>query len=440
MKKGMEPKTRVIARVFPPLIADRQKKQYTWQITAFTDGYSVSHGYFGGKIQTSDTDISAGKVNRTATEQSIREAESHHKKKIRSGYRQADGIKTLKTTERAKRFVATPAVITETQNEPPETSLPETSEPAGTGSFVNYDLGVTVYYPMLCKIFTDSKQKIVYPCFTQKKIDGVRALARFSEGTVTLQSRNGKFYNLPVIQGILKTFFELNRIPEGWMLDGELHTIDPSKYSFDTISGICRRGLSGTVIGDGAMKSIQYQIYDIAPGSPDLINVPFSQRYELYSRFAVTSENIALVPCNIIQSEDSVLKELDIMIEQGHEGVIIRNAAGVYNFGPARSNDIQKLKRFTDSEYQLAGFKEGKGKNKGMPVLICKVPGSDSKTFKATPDGPAKSRMNMLTYLKGMSPEEISEQMVTVKYQELTPAGIPRFPIAVGTTFRNQYE
>lgn len=419
---------RVIARVFPLLIADRQKKQYTWQITAFTDGYSVSHGYLGGKIQTSDTDILAGKVNRTATEQSIREAESHHTKKIRSGYRPADDIRTTvkKPAKRSKVFVAT------TPQDPPETP--------GTGSFVNYSLGVTVYYPMLCKIFTDSKQKIVYPCFTQKKIDGVRALARLSEGTVTLQSRNGKFYNLPVIQGILKTFFELNRIPDGWMLDGELHTIDPSKYSFDKVSGICRRGLSGTVVGDGEMRSIQYQIYDIAPGSPSLLCVPFAQRYELYSKFAVTSENIALVPCNIIQSEEGVLKELEVMIEQGHEGVIIRNAAGVYNFGPARSNDIQKLKRFTDSEYQLAGFKEGKGKNKGMPVLICKVPGSDDKTFKATPDGPAKSRMNMLTYLKGMSPEEMSEQMVTVKYQELTPAGIPRFPIAVGTTFRNQYE
>lgn len=417
---------RVIAHDFPLLIANRQKKQYTWKITAYTDGYSVSHGYLGGKIQTSDTDISAGKVNRTSAEQSILEAKSKYNQKVTSGY--SPKTETLKT---AKKFSA--KEITESKEQ-------DTSPPPASGSFVNHTHGTTVYYPMLCKIFTDSKQNVVYPCFTQRKIDGVRALARLSEGTVTLQSRNGKFYNLPVIQAILKTFFELNRIPEGWILDGELHTIDPTKYSFDRISGICRRGLkAGAIIGDGEMRNIQYQIYDIAPGSPEQEQVPFSQRYKLYSSFAVTSQNIALVPCSVGISEEDIFRELEVMIEQGHEGVIIRNAAGVYHFGPARSNDIQKLKRFTDSEYQLCGFKEGKGKNKGMPVLICRLPDS-SATFKATPDGPAASRMNMLTYLKGLSDAEVCSQIVTVKYQELTPAGVPRFPIAVGTSFRNQYE
>lgn len=399
----------VIVKEFPALTAHRQKKQYTWKITAYESGYTISHGYAGGKVQSTHTEVLVGKAGRSQSEQSILQAQSEYNKKLDRGY-----------------------------------SPGELASENGGVSFQNASTKRMVYYPMLCKIFADCPGSVVYPCHTQRKIDGVRAVAVYdiTSGTVSLQSRNGKFYNIPFIQQRIAEFFRANKCFDV-VLDGELHTVDPSKYAFDTISGICRRGLKSTESAPDTLpvhnplaEKIQYQMYDLfTPADP---SVPFSVRHFRLSCLTVTSENVLIVPCSIANSESDVMCELDIMLNQGHEGVIIRNSNGPYSFGPARSNDIFKLKRFTDSEFGLVSFEEGKGKNKGMPVLVCVT--ADNKQFKATPDGPVDNRRKMLLYLKSIPTDTLQKHRVTVKYQDLSANGIPRFPIAVGTTFRDQYE
>jgi len=399
-----------VAKDFPLLTAHRQKKHYTWKITAYDNGYTVEHGYLGGKLQSTHTEVLVGKAGRTSSEQSILQAQSEYNKKLDRGYSPENG------------------------------NSANNISPVGNGaSFQNAVDKRTVYYPMLCKIFADCPGSVVYPCHTQRKIDGVRALAVYNAGTgtVSLQSRNGKFYNIPFIQQRISDFFKANNCLDV-ILDGELHTVDPSKYAFDTISGICRRGLktTGVSTADPLTEKIQYQVYDLFSASRP--QDPFVARHSKLLSFTVTSENVCIIPCNIANTETDVLRELDVMLAQGHEGVIIRNSNGIYSFGPARSSDIFKLKRFTDTEFNLVSFEEGKGKNKGMPVLVCVT--ADGKEFKATPDGPAENRKRMLLYLQSIPQSVMQAHRVTVKYQDLSANGIPRFPIAVGTTFRDQYE
>ena len=84
-----------------------------------------------------------------------------------------------------------------------------------------------------------------------------------------------------------------------------------------------------------------------------------------------------------------------------------------------------KLKSFKDDEFEIVGFKEGKGNDKNTIIFTCKIKNS-SKTFEVRPRGTRDERTKMFD--NGNS--YIGKKM-TVKYFELTDEGIPRFPVGV---------
>jgi len=122
---------------------------------------------------------------------------------------------------------------------------------------------------------------------------------------------------------------------------------------------------------------------------------------------------------------EEVWNQLDEWIDQGYEGLIYRNPNGIYKHGRS-GRDLLKLKKFHDAEYQIVGAIEGKGKDKGTPIWVCRVAHDDERTFKARPMGTYEWRReaweNRVSYFG---------KMLTVKYQELTDEGIPRFPIGL---------
>jgi DNA ligase-1 len=111
----------------------------------------------------------------------------------------------------------------------------------------------------------------------------------------------------------------------------------------------------------------------------------------------------------------------------GYEGVMLRNKAGKYRVG-VRSVDLQKYKEFEDAEYKVVGFKEGDGVEKGCVVWLCVT--AKNQEFAVRPRGTHEERQAL--FLEG---DKYVGKMLTVRYQELTTDGIPRFP--VGLTFRD---
>ena len=115
-------------------------------------------------------------------------------------------------------------------------------------------------------------------------------------------------------------------------------------------------------------------------------------------------------------------------VNEGFEGAMVKNTEGFYKRG-YRSSDIQKCKPFTDEEFTIIGYKEGKGKYKGCVIWQCTTDNGDS--FYVDPMG--SNAMNA-QYLEDA--HKYIGKPLTVKFQGKTKRGIPRFPVgkAIRTT------
>ena len=105
---------------------------------------------------------------------------------------------------------------------------------------------------------------------------------------------------------------------------------------------------------------------------------------------------------------------------------MLRASKGLYK--NVRSVDLLKYKEFFDDEYEVVGFKEGEGGEKGCVLWTCKT--EKGTTFHCRPRGTREDRTEL--FQKGAS---YIGKKLTVRFQELTDDGIPRFP--VGIAFRD---
>ena len=113
-------------------------------------------------------------------------------------------------------------------------------------------------------------------------------------------------------------------------------------------------------------------------------------------------------------------------VAAGYEGIMLRTRDGLYKH--SRSVDLLKYKEFLDGEYEVVGAEQGQGLEEGCVIWICRT--AEGKTFHCRPRGTRESRSELF-----QKNEEYMGKHLTVRFQELTDEGIPRFP--VGITFRD---
>ena len=117
----------------------------------------------------------------------------------------------------------------------------------------------TKIFPMLAHVYdpkskTKVKNPIVYPCFVQPKLDGLRCLIYMADGKIVTQSRTGGiFTTMDHITSGLKPFFDLR---PGVILDGELYT---NQYPFEELVGLIKR----KNVDDPRIREVHFHIYDI---------------------------------------------------------------------------------------------------------------------------------------------------------------------------------
>ena len=131
-----------------------------------------------------------------------------------------------------------------------------------------------------------------------------------------------------------------------------------------------------------------------------------------------------------VLSEDMLMEYEDKYIKAGYEGSMARNKESKYLFG-YRSKDLLKVKRFLDAEYKVVGFTEGSAVESGCIVFVCET--DDGQEFSVRPTGTHSERKVWFTH-----GETFIGKMLTVKYQELSNDGVPRFP--VGLHFREEWD
>lgn len=274
-----------------------------------------------------------------------------------------------------------------------------------------------------------------FPVGTMPKLDGIRALMRVSGNKVEARSReNNVFMRLDHIREQLLDFFVY--LPENSELDGELYSMD---MSFLELQSAVRTKKTKHKRHD----EIKYYIFDII--EPNTMYWP--DRYELlklaYQKYKDDNpEKILmfnLVQNDTVMSHEEIIQKHNQYVMEGYEGLMIRHYLCknptdkdkiLSQYKPRRSNNLLKYKEFEDEEVTIIGGEECVGNESG--AVKFKVRDDRGNEYFVRPRGSLEKRRK---WFKSLDKIVSNNTILTIRYQELSEYGVPRFP--VGISFRN---
>lgn len=367
-------------RTFPTLYKPNKAGKFqTWNIHVFQQSDTLSlivreYGLEGGSMNKSVKEISKGKNIGKSNETSV--------------FEQA-------CAEASSVFRKQSETYSTTKNAPVTTT--------------------TTPKPMLAHTFDKQSHKIRYPAFAQPKLDGVRMIAYVDKGTnkVTCLSRTGKEYTSDSLQYVTEALLKLKNVnAQNFWFDGELYS---ENLTFEEIVGICRNTLRPNA---EVYKKLEYHVYDFILETPET----FTDRLALLNQIP-TKGVVQRVLTTTVESIEDVRTKHDAFVELGYEGIMVRNKLGLYVQN--RSYDLQKFKNFQDQEFRITDVKEAVGNDKGTAILQCQT---NDHLFWVRPRGSREYRTSLLE-------SQVVGKWLTVRFQNWTEKGIPRFP--VGLTIRD---
>ena len=378
-------------------------KVYSWSVEIIQENEKISivthHGFQDGKKVRHSKEVPKGKVNRTVLEQATQEANRQWVNK--------------KEKELYSECLSAPEI----QVRP---MLAQTADITKVGvSGRGYSMS--------------------FPVMVQRKYDGIRCLAHKKDGRFILESRKGTPFDFPGLCADLEYMF--SELPDTIYLDGELFS---NKLSFETISGLVRltkacKSHSGkkpptekqaaaikVAEESHALKElIEFHVYDMF--DMDKLDAPFNERCVALSSMIPGANNYRegnrckLVDTHIAQKADDIKTMHDRFVNEGFEGLILRDSRGVYQVNK-RSKYLQKYKEFMDAEFPIVGFHEGVGGEAGAVVWECITP--EGAKFAVRPRGTFEERQRMFQNAAQYIGSEL-----TVIFQEYSADNVPRFPV-----------
>ena len=243
---------------------------------------------------------------------------------------------------------------------------------------------------MTAQEFGKHCKKIEFPAIVQRKYDGVRTLSYLLENdTIALMSRQGKFYkNLEHIRQEVNDLLDKYPYKTTLYFDGEMGSFGKKQsLSFQEAISIIR----SEKLDDKKRKrekEIEYIIYDFVDTSN--LKLTFKERNTILKNLfkKMKLDHIKLSPTATVKNIKEIDKKHKEYVEQGFEGIMIRNINSPYEF--KRSYNLQKYKFFTDSEFEIVNFKEATGNDIGTVVFICQTDKND--IFEVRPQGTREQR------------------------------------------------
>lgn len=342
-----------------------------WTISVKDNVVTTVYGQVDGKLQTTQDVVKAGKnlgrSNATTPEtQAQAETQQSFDAKIKEGY------------------VESKAVAAEFKNT------------------------LDAVEPMLAHSIEKKAKAVKYPGLCQPKLDGLRMIAIITDGKAQLWSRTQKPYNtLPHIIQELESIYGSEKY---LVLDGEGYCHDLAE-DFSTLTSYIKRDEVHP-----KSQCIEYHVYDVVgPGNWRARTAPLAK--------LKGAKYLKAVETVTVNSMEEILAYQTQCIENRYEGCMFRNAEGLYE--NKRSANLLKVKTFMDEEFVIRDTEEGCGKLMGkMGAFHCELNDGSGRTFKATPAVTEEEK-------EAMWKNRVSfiGKKATVKYQNLTPDGVPRFPI-----------
>lgn len=224
-----------------------------------------------------------------------------------------------------------------------------------------------------------------------EKLDGVRA---FWDGHM-LRTRSGNTINAPAwfVAGF-----------PAQALDGELWI---GRGRFDRLSATVRR----QVPDEDEWRQVRFLVFEL----PQASGTFFERDQALRTVIKVAAVPwLQAVEQFMLKDRQELKRKLDEIIKGGGEGLMLHRADAPYQTG--RSDNLLKMKPWNDAEAEVIAHQPGKGKYSGMLGAL-RVRTADGVEFFLGTGLSETDRRN---------PPPISS-IVTFRYRELTPAGLPRF-------------
>jgi ATP-dependent DNA ligase len=282
-----------------------------------------------------------------------------------------------------------------------------------------------------------------YPVSVMPKLDGIRCLARaLNDNTVQTRSRNNKAHEAPLTHIKEELTIFLKYLPPNSELDGELYSLD---MNFEKLSGVIRTKKRKHEEHD----LVKFFIFDLIESK----RLTWLERYTLlvnsfnqYCKDGNPHKHIQIVQSYNAMSEADVLKYHDNFVNEGYEGIIIRRYASteiicckdkpklckkcekaymLTVYRSRRTNALLKYKNFMDEEVTIIGFEVGVGTEDG--AIIYKVLDKRGNEFTVRPRGTIDERRELYK-----TKEKLLKLPYTIRYQELSEKGVPRFPVGIG--------
>ena len=270
---------------------------------------------------------------------------------------------------------------------------------------------------MLAEKWEKHGHKLQYPFYSSPKLDGMRCVIT-KDG---MFSRAGKpivsaphLHEIAVNSGIFDDDPDL-------VLDGELYNHD-LRDNFDKLMSLVKKTKPKPEDLEESADIVEFHCFDIGN-----IGKTFNDRYGLITNIIRGDYDLPMfkvVDALLVENKEQLDLAYGNYLEDGYEGQMIRDPKSLYE--NKRVKTLLKRKEFQDEEFEIIEILEGKGNWSGYAKHIICRDNNLGVEFKSGMRGDQETAKKLL--------EEKDQYVggdITVRYQNRTPAGIPRFPVAV---------
>jgi len=256
------------------------------------------------------------------------------------------------------------------------------------------------FEPMLAKKYVAKLTQ--FPVSVQPKFNGYRSEVKENDCWTRLLNDHSPGMQLNMFRNLQM------EMPKGIVFDGEIYAHGKKLQEIISLGKDWR--LESSIL--------RYHVYDCV-----LLDKPDAQFQE---RFAVLQNlfrnnhypTAVISPCNLLYDDEMVQLATQAWVDQGYEGIIIRDPTASYRSG-RHGRVLQKKKLWQSAEWRILDVTEGTGKAKGSPTFHCKS--RNGTPFKVAMVNGSYGHRNKLW----VDRSSLIGQLLTVEYQDVTRDFVP---------------
>jgi hypothetical protein len=261
--------------------------------------------------------------------------------------------------------------------------------------------------PMKVKKYQGQEKNIIFPCYASPKLNGVNGEWRKTSSVLKLLSRGGKEY--PILEHERSTIEATMRKIGTDNLNVELYC---HGMFLEEITSAVKKYNKNT-------PRIQSFLFELPT-----VDVAYERKT---TQMTVELSHLPVIPIIQLYSHKEIVAYHKRCVEEGYEGIVIRNGRCRYEYG-VRSSDAFKLKVALDAEFRILDYSVDKN---GHPVFVMDNPkgiAPQYKTFKCKPKGTDVKRKLIITEFD----EKHKDQWYTVEFESWSMYGVPLKPVGIG--------